>query len=192
MPSFLTERIEERIQHLPLGLRDHLYRVQGVAGDLGSLHGVDIEKAKLAVLSHDLARTTTSEELLQQARKLGIEVHPVEERVPVLLHGPVAAETLRREEALNDEEIYQAVYWHSTAHRDLGLLGKLVFLADKLDPHKVSRNPYLAELKALAEESLDDAILAFLQRELASMLQHGRLIHPASIEARNHLLMNRR
>ncbi len=174
-----------------MGLREHLYRVEVVATELVGLHRVDIERVKMAALAHDLARATRGEELLKQARQLGIAVHAVEERVPVLLHGPVAAETLRQEDGLDDEEIHQAVYWHSTAHKDLGCLGKLVFLADKLDPHKVSRDPFLAELKSLAEKSLDDALLAFLQRQLEYLLRQGSLIHPASIEARNYLLINR-
>ena len=143
-------------------------------------------------MAHDLARATKGEELLLRARKLGLNIHPVEERIPILLHGLVAAETLRLEEGLDDEEVYQAIYWHSTSHQHLGPLGKVVFLADKLDPHKVNRYPYLAELKTLAEKSLDEAVLMLLDRELTWLVQQGNLIHPASMEARNDLLMKLR
>ena len=166
-----------------------MYRVEQVAFELARIHHADEEKARLGALAHDIARATPGEELLRQADELGIAVHPVEAQVPILLHGPVAAELLSRVDGLKDRESYEAVYWHSTAHKKLGATGKVVFLADKLDPHKTARNPFLAEIRDLAQESLDRAILEFLTRELASLLQKGSLVHPVSVEARNHLIL---
>ena len=113
----------------------------------------------------------------------------MEARVPLLLHGPVAAELLRSASGLDDPEIYEAVYWHSTAHMGMGPTAKIVFLADKLDPQKAGRYPYLDELKDMATRDLDTAILEFLSRELVSLLSQGGLVHPASVDARNELLM---
>lgn len=189
MPSRIEKLIGSRVDALPMGLREHIYRVQQVALELARHHSVDEEKASLGAMAHDIARAMKGEQLLQKARELGILVHPVEARVPVLLHGPVAGELLRREEELCDPDIYEAVYWHSTAHQGLGPAAKVVFLADKLDPQKAGRYPYLPELRKLAMESLDRAVLEFLNRELVSLLQQGSLVHPVSVEARNELLL---
>ena len=43
-------------------------------------------------------------------------------------------------------------------------------------------------MDALARESLDAAVLAFIREEIASLLKANRLIHPASIEGLNYLL----
>ena len=80
--------------------------------------------------------------------------------MPVLLHGPVAAELLRRE-GLEDEEVYQGIYYHSTGCPGMSPVAKVVFLADKLDPHKLRRYPYLEELSVTALGSLDAAVLMF-------------------------------
>ena len=146
----------------------------------------------LGALAHDIARAMKGEQLLQKAQEFGISVHPVEAQVPLLLHGPVAAELLRRVDGLEDRDIYEAVYWHSTAHKDLGAVAKLVFLADKLDPQKLSRYPFQPELNKLALTSLDRAIFDFLSRELISLLQQGSLVHPVVVEARNELAQRRR
>ena len=106
----------------------------------------------------------------------------------MLLHGPVAAELLRHMDGLEDQDIYDAVRWHSTARRGLSPAAKVVFLADKLDPQKVSRYPFLEELGGLAMNSLDRAIFEFLNRELIALLQQGSLVHPVSVEARNDLV----
>ena len=190
MTSGIEDAIGSRLEPLPQGLRRHIYRVQKVALELARQHEVDGEKTRLAALAHDIARAMKGEDLLRKARELGIAVHPVEAEVPILLHGPVAAETLRLTDGLEDQDIYEAVYWHSTAREGLGPAAKVVYLADKLDPRKVGRYPFLPELRALAMKSLDRAILEFLSRELVSLLQQGSLVHPTSVEARNELVLN--
>ena len=190
MTSGIEDAIGSRLEPLPEGLRRHIYRVQKVALELARQHEVDGEKTRLAALAHDIARAMKGEDLLRKARELGIAVHPVEAEVPILLHGPVAAEMLRLTDGLEDQDIYEAVYWHSTAREGLGPAAKVVYLADKLDPQKVSRYPFLPELRALAMKSLDRAILEFLSRELVSLLRQGSLVHPTSVEARNELVLN--
>ena len=183
------EAIARRVESLPQGLQRHIRRVQDLAAELARLHDADPQRARLGAMAHDVARAMTGDELLAQARDMGIPVHPVETAVPVLLHGPVGAELLRRRDGLDDREVYQAVYWHSTAHKDLGVLGKIVFLADKLDPHKKARYPFIERVEGLAAASLDRAVAEFLGCELVDLIGQGSLVHPASVEARNRLLL---
>ena len=109
--------------------------------------------------------------------------------MPLLLHGPLAAHLLREECAVADEEVLQAVRWHSTSCPGMSRVGLVVFIADKVEPQKVERAPYLVRIAALARRSLEEAAVEYLTSEAASLLEKGRLIHPASIEARNDLLM---
>ena len=173
---------------LPAGLRQHLARAREKALELATIHGVDPWKAGLAALSHDIARNMKGMELLRRARSYGLSLHFVEERVAVLLHGPVGAEMLQRECGIEDLDVLEAVRWHSTFNRGLGPVAKIAFLADKLDHTKVSRYPFLKRIECLAKEDLDAAILSFLQEDLVSMIGAGKLIHPASVEGRNELV----
>jgi len=142
----------------------------------------------LGMLAHDVARAMSNQELLNRAASLGLRVGTVENHVPVLLHGPVGAELLRREDGLTDQSLHQAVYWHTTAHPSLDTLGKIVFLSDKLDPQKIKRYPYQPYLRELAFADLDRAILEFLTRESISQVNRGEMVHPAMVETRNHLI----
>ena len=184
----LLGRIQLRVDALPSGLRDHIYRVRDIARQLAPKHDIDPDLASLGMLAHDVARAMADEELLHRADELGLPVGTVEQAIPLLLHGPVGAEMLVKEEGLTDTSIHQAVYWHSTAHPDLDPLGKLVFLADKLDPQKVLRFPYQPLLMQMATEDLDRAILEFLSREIVTMVSQGLMVHPRALETRNHLL----
>ncbi|MCH7787674.1 MAG: hypothetical protein IIC22_09200, partial [Chloroflexi bacterium] len=48
---------------------------------------------------------------------------------------------------------------------------------------------YHSEIQRLAEESMDRAILDFLDQGLLYFVREGQLIHPESVELRNELMM---
>ena len=184
----LTRQIQRRVNKLPPGLQAHINRVSDIARELALHHSVDQDRAALGMLAHDVARAMPNQELLRHAAEFNLPVTLVERRMPVMLHGPVGAEILHREDGLTEEDIYQAVYWHTTGHPSLDRLGKVVFLADKLDPLKISRYPYLPLLRELALEDLDRAILEFLSRETVARATTNEMVHPATVETRNYLL----
>ncbi|MFH1140144.1 MAG: bis(5'-nucleosyl)-tetraphosphatase (symmetrical) YqeK [Chloroflexota bacterium] len=182
-------RLQGLIQALPSGLQDHLHRTRDTALEMAARHNVDSHKVELAALGHDLLRATTDHQLLAEARSVGLTVHPVEQQVPILLHGPLAAQRLRHLGIITDPEVLEAIHWHSTACPGMGRIGLVVFLADKLDPHKARRYRWLQQLAETAKESLETAAVEYLTREMALLLKAGSLLHPASVEARNHLLL---
>ena len=191
MPELL-QRLESRLESLPNGLQAHIYRVRDVALELAGRHAIDLESAELGALAHDICRAVPNGDLLSMSAEFGMDVSEVEQDFPVLLHGPVGAELLRREEDLTDPDLYEAVRWHSTAHATLAPLGKVIFLADKLDPRKAAVYPYQARLRDMASDNLDLALLEFLSREMATRLEKGETVHPASVEARNSLILKLR
>ena len=186
--SELVNRIEQRVRELPAGLQAHIHRVEEIARELAHCHGIDQNRAALGMLAHDVARAMADDELLRRAVELGVPIGTVERMMPLLLHGPVGAEILAREDGLTDPDLHAAVCWHTTGHPTLDSLGKVVFLADKLDPQKMLRYPYQPLLKQLALEDLDRAMLEFLTRETVSLASQGSLVHPLVVETRNHLL----
>lgn len=184
----LELKIQRRVDALPGGLQDHVYRVKDIAMALAEHHGLDGERAALGMLAHDVARAMLDEELVRHALAMGLPVGTVERRAPVLLHGPVGAELLRREDGLADGALYRGVYWHSTCHPSLDELGKVIFLADKLDPEKQVYYPYLPLLREVAFQSLDGAVLEFLTREIVARVGRRELVHPMAVETLNAML----
>ena len=188
MPAALPSCVASRLDALPAGLRDHVESVREIGRRLALRHGVDTELVDLGLAAHDLARHLDGPELLRRAEALNIPPCDVERRLPVLLHGHVAAAELE-DDGLMDPRVLESVRWHTTGRRGMGDVAKVVFLADKLDPQKARRYPFLPEIEDLARDSLDAALLRFLELSTADHLRHGRLIHPASIELRNELLL---
>ena len=188
MPELL-QRLQTRLNSLPDGLQAHIYRVRDVAQELAARHGIDPDRAELGALAHDVCRAVPGDDLLKMSAELSVPVTDVDRDFPLLLHGPVGAALLRKEDGLTDQALYDAVRWHSTAHASLDDLGKLIFLADKLDPQKAAVYSYQARLHEMALESLDLALLEFLTREMAARIEKGETVHPASVDARNSLVL---
>ncbi|GBD10795.1 hypothetical protein HRbin23_00444 [bacterium HR23] len=181
--------LQEALGRLPQGLQDHLLRTASIARELAQFLGVDGEKASLSALAHDLCRAEPPSALLHEARHRELAIHPVEEAVPLLLHGPVAAERLR-DMGIHDPEVLDAVRWHSTAHPALTPVGKVVFLADKLDEGKHPQpHPLLQKVANLARRDVNTALLVYLQWQIQRLVESGSPLHPATLEAWNALLL---
>lgn len=170
---------------VPSGLLDHIDRTVVLAERFAARHGLDIPLARLMAVAHDVARAVPPDELLARAEALGIAIDPVERAEPVLLHGQVGALALRERFAVTDERVLHAVWWHTTGHPDYTPEAWSMFVADKVDPHKVERWPALRAVVDLAERSLEAAALAYLELRLAQ----DAVPHPAALVTRDALRM---
>ena len=94
--------LDSILHRLPENLQAHAGRARDQALWMAEAHGIDPDRAGLAALAHDIARAMPEAELLERAAAYGIDVHPVEERMAVLLHGQVGSEILRRECGIDD------------------------------------------------------------------------------------------
>jgi len=175
--------------NLPQGVRAHVEQVRRHAVALAESHGLDVARADLAAASHDVCRIVKAGDLLDMARGFGLPVTPIDEAFPVFLHGPVGAEVLKRDFGLDDEEALDAVRYHTMGRAGMTPLEQALFLADKLDPSKIARYPFLPDVEAAAHRDLDEGMLLFIDRQAAAFLEHGDLVHPGMIDARNDALL---
>jgi len=187
------EALKAATGRLPRGLAEHVERVAAEAERLAAgFRELDREQVELAAWGHDIARALSPQGLLARARGLGLEVNPVEEEAPILLHGPVGAEILRQEHGIDDPQVLAAARFHSTGRAGMSLLEKVIFVADKIEPGKVRAKPALARVRELADRDLDAAILEHLDQMLVVAREEGWPLHPQAVAARNELLLSRR
>ncbi len=187
MPHHLPDAIDARLRELPYGLREHIERSRVVARELAVRYNVDAWSADIGTAAHDLARAVDSRTLLSEAESMGLHIGYVERREPILLHGPVAAAWLVDD--MVGRDVLESVAWHTTGRQGMSDVAKVVFLADKLDPRKIEKFHFLEKVAAKAKYSMDLAILEYLDRTIEYLVGSGALIHPASIEFRNELLI---
>lgn len=168
------------------GREDTLAHVLAVAAEarvLAGRHGAEVDAAHLAGLAHDLAAVVPVALMPTVADQMGVEVGEADRALPGLLHGPIAAAALAEKLGLRDAEVLHAVRYHSTLRAGAGLLEKVVFVADKIayDPRSPHRGEYLPALQGA--DSLDGAILVYLDFLLENTWRYGWFLHPRAVAA---------
>ncbi|HEY9722977.1 MAG TPA: bis(5'-nucleosyl)-tetraphosphatase (symmetrical) YqeK [Oscillatoriaceae cyanobacterium] len=177
---------------LEANLSPHRYQhslgVAATARALAERYGADPERAELAGLLHDAAREWKAGALLETARAAGMPVGYLEEMAPMpCLHGPIGAELAEREFGVADGEVLAAISHHTLGRERMGLLEKVVFLADAIEPNRPDA-PYIRELRARAEDDLDHACRRALDHTFDYLLRTHQPIHPVAAAARNWFL----
>lgn len=193
MMNDAEELLRASLLKLPSGLAEHVIRVVEQAQRLAVIHGLDRQQITVAALGHDLLRAHSNERLLRIAAEQAYALDPADASEPILLHGPLAVAILQEQYGVHDADVLGAVAWHTTANENMTPLQKALFLADKIEPHKVERAPeVMSRVAELAERDLDAAMLAYLDHHIRHALDHGWPLHSHTTAARNQLLSARR
>lgn len=143
----------------------HSIGVEEVSHDLALIHGYDIKKARLAGILHDCAKDLSDEELLEASRTYQLSVSEIENRCPFLLHAKVGAVYADRFYGIKDQEILNAIKYHSTGRPAMTLPEKIVFTADYIEPYRKPL-PRIDEIRKASYENLDLAVLMILENML--------------------------
>ncbi|MFR7874725.1 MAG: bis(5'-nucleosyl)-tetraphosphatase (symmetrical) YqeK [Christensenellales bacterium] len=160
------------------------------AEELAKIYGVDVEKARLAGLTHDIAKEMTKEESLQYIKEHNIEIDEIEEINVKLLHGKIGANMLKEKYGLC-QEIQDAILYHTTTDKNMDMLAKIIYVADKTENNRKSKEFDIEYERELANKDIDAAIIYILDGNIEEIIKKGKLVHPKAIETRNSLLIRR-
>lgn len=173
--------------HAPQSRIDHILRVEQMAQQLAQAHNVDVQKAAAAGLMHDLAKYFKPQKLLDMARAAGLEIDPVSEATPHLLHADVGAIVAKETFGVEDQEILSAIANHTLGTPGMDALSCIVFLADSLEPGR-GDTPELVNLRHISYRNLEQAVWLSCDYSLQNLLETHRLIHPRAVATRNWFL----
>ena len=175
-PVALSYLKHKRIPHV-LGTEQEAIR-------LAQRYGADVKKARVAALLHDCTKKLSMEEQLALCEKYGIQLDELEQKALKLLHSKTGA-AIAKDVFGVDEEIYSAIWYHTTGHANMTRLEKIIYLADYIEP---SRDfPGVDELRSVCYEDLDRGLLKGLEMTIEEMTAMGNPVHHATIEARDAL-----
>jgi predicted HD superfamily hydrolase involved in NAD metabolism len=161
---------------------NHSHAVALKARKLAAKFYVDIDKADIAGWLHDVSAVFPSVERADIARELGIKILPEEDIFPMIIHQKLSLVLAREVFGVDDKEILSAIACHTTLKKDASLLDKLVFVADKIAWDLPGTPPYLEELLAGLETSLNHAVFMYLDY-LWQMRDKLKVLHPWTAEA---------
>ncbi|MBQ8318485.1 MAG: bis(5'-nucleosyl)-tetraphosphatase (symmetrical) YqeK [Lachnospiraceae bacterium] len=144
---------------------EHSLGVEYTAACMAMVHGADIEKARIAGLLHDCAKCLPTKEKLEKAKKHKLAVSKFEEKNPDMLHGKLGAYYAKARYEVDDEEILDAITYHTTGRPNMTLLDKIIFVADYIEPNRKE----LKDMELIRKEAfvdLDKCVIHILKNTL--------------------------
>lgn len=156
---------------------EHTLGVAYTAAALAMKYGVSIKDAQLAGLLHDCAKCLSDKKKLSICEKYGLPVLEVEMRNPFLLHAKVGGFLARKEYLVQDEDIINAILYHTTGRPDMSTIEKIIFIADYIEPGR-KEAPNLTQLRQMAFEDLDGTLIGILKDTLAYLEKKGGEMDP--------------
>lgn len=146
------------------------------------------KKAEIAGLVHDCAKNLNDEKLKKITREEGYIIDEVSKNQPQLLHGLVGSIIANKIMFIEDNDILNAIKYHTTGKKNMTILEKIIYIADYIEP--LRNFPGVFELRKLAFENLDKAILKSFDNTINFVISKGQLLHMDTISARNFLIFN--
>lgn len=167
----------------------HAYRVSSLAKRIAQYYNIPFEKIEISALIHDCVKDYSLNELKCLLEKYSIQLNNIERRIPKIWHAFAGAEIAKDIFKIEDIEILETIRYHSTASSSFGLMGKIVYIADKIEPNRKFNK--IEELRELIWEDIDLTMLELLNYEIKYLFSKRMIIHPYTLEARNKIMIDR-
>ncbi|MBU6145140.1 MAG: bis(5'-nucleosyl)-tetraphosphatase (symmetrical) YqeK [Paenibacillaceae bacterium] len=163
----------------------HTQGVVVAAHVLAHRHGADVRKATIAAYVHDVAKCWSLEQM--RARIAAHDAHdPILDAPPSLWHAHAGALAVHCDVPSVDEDIVNAVKYHTSGRVGMGLLEKVVCVADYIEPGRHFEG--VDQIRSEALHSLDRALLLGLSHTIRSLLAEHKHIYEQTVRSRNDML----
>jgi len=177
--------LEATRSQMPARRWEHTLGVMSSAVALAKRYDADPERAELAALLHDYCKYWPIDEQRRVYAEEGLDPELLDYD-PQLLHGPIAAEVVRKRHGIADEEVLDAIRYHTSGRENMTLLDKIVCLADYIEPGRDFPGVHI--IREIADHSLERALIAGLDSTIRFLLDKGKKVYPLTLAARNALL----
>jgi len=159
----------------------HTLGVVESAAELARLHGEDVVRAEIAALLHDVAKELPLSDM--KATLFVSEYADFVGHSEKVWHAPVGALVARAEYGILDEDILNAIVYHTTGRAGMSVLEKIVYIADYIEP---GRRQSGVDVARASVHDLDLAMLVILEQAIAKLTDAGGSqdgIHPDTLAA---------
>lgn len=164
---------------------DHVLRVSETAKSLADRYALSVMAAEQAALFHDIAKCMEVAEL----RRV-LEKDNGDERYlpfhPELWHAPAGSTIARDEFGIDDQDVLNAIRYHTTGRAHMSQLEKLIYVADMIEP--VRTFPGVDQLREIATQSLDAAMEACIHQSVQFLVNKRVPVFPDSIDCYNEMI----
>lgn len=166
---------------------EHSIMVAKEAKKLARHYHIDENKAYVAGLVHDIAKEFDNKENAQIITKYHLSNEWLLPKFEKIIHAEIGSYVIRSKYNL-DEDICNAVKYHTIGNVSMNLLDKIIFMADKIG--RKIKTPTIERQRKLAYKNIDQALIDYLKNQKEQFENTDKELHPDSIELLNYLLNN--
>ncbi len=179
--------MRKKLQGMLLEKRyNHSLMVCETAKELAKMYGADVKKAEIAGLLHDCAKNFSKDEMFAMCEKYSVALDEVTKKQAGLIHAFLGAEVAKDLFGIDDDEIYDAIFYHTVGKPNMSLLTKIIYIADAIEP--LRNYDGVEHLRELAHTDLDRALVYQIDITIKSVLKKGSLLHLNTVDTRNYYL----
>ena len=167
----------------------HSCNVAKMSVTLAEIFGEDKSRAYIAGILHDIRKEIDPEQMKKEMLQSGYDIDPAELSSKSTWHGVAAAYYLREELGIDDEDILNAVRYHTVARAAMSKLEKIVYLGDLVSAERDF--PDVEKYRAYAMKDLDDGMYRALKWSVQNLSANDKKIPVSTIEAFNYYMDRR-
>jgi len=163
----------------------HTLGVMETAIRLAKVYDVSETDAELAAILHDVVKFADRDWMKQ--------VIVDQQMDPTLLkfhhelwHAPVGAFVAQREFGVTNQDVLNAICYHTTGRAHMGKLEKIIYCADMIEPNR--QFPGVEELREQDEQGLEALTKLCVKRSIQFLMQKNQPVYPDSIHCYNDLV----
>ena len=158
----------------------HIRGTEEEAVRLAERWGADENYARRAGILHDCTKYLELDEQLALCEKYGVELDELEHRAVKLLHSKTGA-CIARHVFGEPDEVFHAIFWHTTAKENMTTLEKILYVADYMEPNRDFDG--VERLRQLAYSDLDAALLLGVETTIQEMKDRRLPVHQSTLRA---------
>lgn len=186
----MKDEIKKKLKDsLPKKRYRHSLGVADEAKRLAKLYGANENKAYLAGLLHDCAKGISTDRQLEECDNRGVELDEWTRKCPPVVHGFLGVEIAKTEYGISDNEILNAIKYHTVGGAGMTVLDKIIYIADMTETNRDFDG--VDELRKAVNKDLDEAILISIGQQFGLQEKRRGIIHPNIVYMWNDLIFKR-
>ena len=161
---------------------EHSLGVEYTSACLAIVHGADVTDARIAGLLHDCAKCIPDDEQIKIMEKAGQPPLQEEYDDHSLLHAKCGAIVARDKFGIEDENILNAIRFHTVGRPNMSLLEKIVYIADFIEPNRKDLM-IMDAVRHAAFIDIDQALVWIMEGVISYVKKEGYVPAPSGLAA---------
>lgn len=166
---------------------EHTLGVMDMSVKLAEIYGVDVNKACLAGLLHDCAKYMPINEMHEICERYFVKLNDIEYNEVGLLHSKAGACYAIEKYGIKDQDIINAIMYHTTGKPDMTLLEKIIYVADYIEVNR-NHSPKLPEYRERVLTDLDSVLTDILLDCINYVKSQGHKLDPLTEDTYNYYI----